>query len=626
MAITRFLRNYRIRVKHYRQFVVCSLAVLMVLIAVAINDAIAPPTALGQLPSLTAPNAVPPLPSRVERRGKLESTEVRLDGRELFRIASPAVLNRTEPGNQIPVEARATQIEANLALITGSALSDEAVLDPKTLEVVAENLNGQPVLFVKDKALEEKKVLLTVTDADAQYASTTKDQLAIKWQEILEGELREAIALRQPEALQQQFSTVIKVLGGTVLLTLILGAIWILLGRRKRRLEQRQAAETALFRAQEVHEQKLHEQKLHDQKLHDQNSYTQSLEAAGSLEAESQLFQGVRHHFGLERQLQIVRFLRWLLFWAIAFIWMIGLAYSLNSFPQTRQFAKKVVAIPIVLLLTWFFTGLTNRLTDLAVDRFLQIREQEQSLTAANLQRIATLANVIKGLKMVLLYAIAILSILQWLDLIPGSILTLGALAALAISFAAQSLVKDLVNGFLILLEDQFRIGDNIVVGDVLGTVENLNLRVTQIRSDNGNLITLPNSLIAKVENRTRTWARADFRIEVAYYTDVDHALAVIRETVDRMAQDPEWESMILDTHELFGVEQISHTGLIIRMWIKTVPSKQWAIARELRRRLKIAFDLYQIQIGIPQQMVVEKGSDQLDTVEDFSEQSSNGD
>ena len=304
-------------------FMVCSLAILAVLVSVAMNHAIA----LGQLPFPTTPSATQPLPNGVERRGSLESTGVRLDGQELFRIASPAVANRAEPGDQIPVEVRATQIEANLALITGR-LSNEPLLDPKTLEVVVENVNRQPVLFVKDATLADAKVLLTVTDADAQYASTSKDRLAAQWQEILKSELREAIELRQPKAVQQQVSTVVRVLVATGLLTVILGASWAFFGQRNQRLQQRLAAESALIRAQELHTPEL---------------YTPEQAPMKPLEAESELllFQKVRHHFGLERRLQIVRFLRWLLFWAIAFIWVVGVAYSLNAFLQTRNLPKK---------------------------------------------------------------------------------------------------------------------------------------------------------------------------------------------------------------------------------------------------------------------------------------------
>ncbi|BAU63531.1 MscS Mechanosensitive ion channel [Stanieria sp. NIES-3757] len=572
-----------------RQFVVCGITIFIMLLS--------PIIASGQLPSLTTPSETQPPPVGVERRGTLESAAVRLDGEELFRIASPTVLNRSEPGNQIPVEIRAKQVEANLvrliADIMDSVRTNEVVLNPKKLQVAIKIVNGQPVLFVNNTALTQPKVLLTVTDTDAQYASIGKDLLADQWQEILERELRQAVELRQPEALREQISTGIKALVVTVLLTLMLGTGWVFLRRRKQKLEQRQLAESSLMQAREP--------------IPSQPS---------ELEPQLQLLQRFHHYFGLQRRLEIIRFLRWLLFWAIAFVWMMGIAYSLNAFPQTRQFARKVVAIPIVILISWFLTGLINRLTDLIIDRFIENREQEQVLTAEYLQRIATIAEVIKGLKMVLVYAVAILLVLQWLDLVSGSLLALGAVVALAVSFAAQSLVKDLVNGFLILLEDQFRIGDNIRVGDISGEVENLNLRVTQIRSEEGSLITLPNSLITQVENRARSWARADFRIEVAYNTDVDLALAVVRETVESMARDPEWQSVILDTRELFGVEQISHTGIIIRIWIKTARLKQSAIAMELRRRLKIAFDLNNIQIGIPQQICLENGSGKPDAID----------
>jgi len=252
------------------------------------------------------------------------------------------------------------------------------------------------------------------------------------------------------------------------------------------------------------------------------------------------------------------------------------------------------------------------------IDRFIQTRKQDQSLTEANLQRLSTVANVLKRLKLVLIYTINILWLLQWLNLIPGSVLLLSAVLALAASFTAQSLVKDFVNGFLILFEVQFRIGDNVKIGMLSGVVENLSLRVTQIRNNEGDLITLPNNLITQVQNQSRLWARANVCIEVAYHTDVDRALAIVQETVDQMARDPEWQSIILDTQELLGVEQISHTGIMIRIWIKTTPQNQWETARELRRRLKIAFDRHYILIGTPQQICFETGFNTLSRIEEI--------
>lgn len=588
-----------------RHFAVCSLVTLLLLIGSATQErAIAQstivPALLGQLPTLTNPTNIQPLPAGVERRGTLEATGIHLDGKELFKIASLAVFNRSELGSQIPVEIRGKQVEANLdQLIVTSRLPGEVVLDPKTLKVSIERLNGQPVLFVKDATLTEERVLLTVTDTDSQFYSTTQARLADRWKEILESELRQALELRQPEALKQQNSEAVRILTATVLSTVLLSGVWMFWGWRRRRLEQQQAAEIA---------------------ARIENISAVGTTSVAKIYPEHRLFQRLHDYLGLQRRLKIVRFFRWLTFWAIAFTWLMGLSSSLKTFPETRQFANRVIATPVVILITWFLTGLINRLTDLVIDRFIESREQDQSLTEANLQRVATLANVIKGLKRVLVYSLGILWVLQWLHLAPGSVLALGALVALAVSFAAQSLVKDLVNGFLILLEDQFRIEDYVRIGTASGFVTNLNLRITQIRSDEGNLITLPNSLITQVENMSRTWARADFRVEVAYDTDVDLALAVVRETVDRMAQDPEWQSIIFDTQELFGVDQISHTGIVIRIWIKTAPLKQWITARELRRRLKIAFDRHHIQIGIPQQVVLGDLTDILDSVEQTPE------
>jgi len=550
--------------------------------------------AQGPIPTLpTTTNGTASPPGQVERRAALEATGIRLDGRELLIIASPAVPNRNEPGSLIPVEVRAQQIEANLMqLVEGIGLSEEEELDPNTMTVRIETVNEQPVLFVKDANLAEARVLLTVTDADAQYHAISRGRLAERWRDILEWELRQALQLRQPEALQQQFRRMIRALVGALVITTGLGIFWGYLGRRKQFLESHHAAKAVVIRNPEPTDQEPEDQDL-----------------------ERWFLQGLHHYLGWQQRLHIVRFLRWLVFWAIAFVWIGAIAYSLNSFPQTRQFAQKAITIPVALLIAWFVTGLTNRLTDFLIDRFIRSQEQDQSLTEANLQRIGTIARVIKGFKMVVVYTVAILWVLQWLNLVPGSILTLGALLALVISFAAQNLVKDLVNGFLILLEDQFRIGDYVRIGpsvglpEVDGLVENLNLRITQLRSPDGSLISLSNSSIAQVENMSRTWARADIQIDVAYDTDVNRALVVVRETVDEMAQDPEWRSLILDTHEVFGVEQISHQGITIRLWIKTLPLKQWLVAREFRRRLKLAFDGEGIRIGIPQQIWLENSS-----------------
>ena len=572
-------QTFRFRLQSWLQSLILTVVVTLTVIGGTHHGAVA------QFPTLPSVDAPASLPAGVERVGNLAVTSIVLDGKGLFEIASPAVFDRATPAS-VPVEARARQVEANLKRLVPNGQTNQPVLDPQTLEVIIETVEAYPVLFAQDAATSEPRVLLTATDADAQYYSRSKEQVAEQWQKILQEELRRAIQLRQPEAIRQQIIQVVRLLIGVVLLSLLLGAGWAFLGKREKVLTQRQFAESALIRNQEDF-------------------------AIDTPEDEPglRLLEGLKHHLGLRRRLQIVSFFRWLLFWSLAFLWASGLAYSFYTFPQTRGIARNFIVVPIILLAAWFLMGLVNRLIDLTVDRLMQNLSEDLSLTQSNLQRVSTITKVIKGLKMVLVYSIGVLWALQWLNLIPGSVLALGTAIALVLSFAAQSLVRDLVNGFMILLEDQFRIGDFIRIGanaglqEVSGLVENLNLRITQIRSTEGNLITFANSSIVQVENMSRTWARADFYIEVAYETDVNQALAIIRDTTDKMAQDPEWHSLILDTHELLGVEQLSHTGIMIRLWIKTAPLQQWNVARELRRRLKMAFDQSDIHIGIPQQI-----------------------
>ncbi len=572
-------QTFRFRLQSWLQSLILTVVVTLTVIGGTHHGAVA------QFPTLPSVDAPASLPAGVERVGNLEVTSIVLDGKDLFEIASPAVFDRATPAS-VPVEARARQVEANLKRLVPNGQTNQPVLDPQTLEVIIETVEAYPVLFAQDAATSEPRVLLTATDADAQYYSRSKEQVAEQWQKILQEELRRAIQLRQPEAIRQQIIQVVRLLIGVVLLSLLLGAGWAFLGKREKVLTQREFAESALIRNQEDF-------------------------AIDTPEDEPglRLLEGLKHHLGLRRRLQIVSFFRWLLFWSLAFLWASGLAYSFYTFPQTRGIARNFIVVPIILLAAWFLMGLVNRLIDLTVDRLMQNLSEDLSLTQSNLQRVSTITKVIKGLKMVLVYSIGVLWALQWLNLIPGSVLALGTAIALVLSFAAQSLVRDLVNGFLILLEDQFRIGDFIRIGanaglqEVSGLVENLNLRITQIRSTEGNLITFANSSIVQVENMSRTWARADFYIEVAYETDVNQALAIIRDTTDKMAQDPEWHSLIIDTHELLGVEQLSHTGIMIRLWIKTAPLQQWNVARELRRRLKMAFDQSDIHIGIPQQI-----------------------
>ncbi|MBD1912601.1 mechanosensitive ion channel family protein [Leptolyngbya sp. FACHB-16] len=546
-----------------------------------------PAVALAQFPPIQTDNNQPP--TGVVRQGLIEVTDLELDGRDLFTIAAPTVYNRADPGTQVPVEERARQIETTLRQLTARAPEGErspsqthvTVLDPESLKVFYETVNGLPVIFADDDYLAEAKVLVTVTNTDAEYQGIPRNTLAERWQDILQKRLYESLRNRQPDAFRAQMKRALALAIAILVLSLLFLFLRRVLGKRKEAMEALQVNQAT--------------------------GNTAEIRLDGTEVPWPLRFGRPQQQLSLQRRLQLVSLFRWLMLWLVGFVWVVGVAATLYTFPQTRGLALSVVSTPALILGAWFMTGLLNRLLDVTIDRLTDVWEegQDESLTQAELQRILTISTAFKGLKTFLVYAFGVLWVLQRLSLVPGSVLALGALLALTLSFTAQSLVKDMINGFLILLEDHYGIGDQITVGTVTGIVENLTLRVTQIRTDNGNLVTIPNSLINQVENMSRTWARCNFVIDVAYDTDVDRALAIVREEAHRMAEDEEWRSLILNPEELLGVDNLSHTGIRIRLWMRTLPLKQWAVGRELRLRLKRAFDAYQVQIGVPQQLLM---------------------
>jgi small conductance mechanosensitive channel len=585
----------------------------------------APPAAYGQIPGLptagTAGEAE--LPLGVERRGLIETAGVALDGRELFRIASPVVYNRAAPGDLTPVEVRAREIEAKLERLVsrgadpgaGPARPQSAGLDPETLRVQIETRNGQPVLVAADARGAAPEELLTVTDLDAQYHGLAAEELAQRWQEAMEGELPRALVQRRPEASMQRLVRLVTILLITLLGTALLAALTTALGKRREwlREQQKQAEQATVSRAEPSQDAtaKAHASRQAAAPHAGTGEGEGGVPPAEAAEEEDRQERNLLSHvlgeqLTIERRLQINGFLRWLLSWAIIFLWVAALAASLYQFPQTRGIADRIVSTPVLILIGWFAAGLLNGFAGLLIDRMAKAwgprgRHKEDPRRAL---RIPTVVAALKGLSAAILYTIAVIWVLESLRIVPVTAVALGAVAALALSFAAQSLVKDLVNGLLILAEDQYALGDDVIIGDVGGIVERLNLRSTQLRTMDGHLVTIPNHTITQVENKTRHWSRVDLHIAVSYGADVDQALAVVGQVAEEMARDPQWRLAILKACELLGVEEVTHTGIVIRILVKTLPFKQGSVARELRRRLKIAFDREGIQIGIPQQEI----------------------
>ncbi|RIH85323.1 mechanosensitive ion channel family protein [Calidithermus roseus] len=174
----------------------------------------------------------------------------------------------------------------------------------------------------------------------------------------------------------------------------------------------------------------------------------------------------------------------------------------------------------------------------------------------------------------------------------------------LAVSFAAQNLIRDVLNGFFILLEDQYGVGDVVSIGQVSGGVERFNLRLTVLRDLQGRVHFIPNSQVTQVTVMSRDWARSVEDISVAYDEDVDRALEVIRDEAERLFNDPQWQEKFTQAPEVLGVERLGESGVVIRVLLSTKPKEQWAVGREFRRRIKIRFDQENIEIPFPQTKV----------------------
>ncbi len=185
-----------------------------------------------------------------------------------------------------------------------------------------------------------------------------------------------------------------------------------------------------------------------------------------------------------------------------------------------------------------------------------------------------------------------------------GPLIAGAGIIGVALGFGAQDLVKDFISGVAMLLEDQYGVGDIVDAGDASGVVEGITLRTTKIRDVTGTLWHIPNGEIRRIGNMSQEWARALLDVGVSYGTDIDRASTIILQVATDMANEEEYRTEILDTPEIWGVQALSDSSVDIRLVVKTQPGRQWAIARELRRRIKVAFDAAHVEIPFPQRTV----------------------
>ena len=219
-------------------------------------------------------------------------------------------------------------------------------------------------------------------------------------------------------------------------------------------------------------------------------------------------------------------------------------------------------------------------------------------------KRAATLSGIFRKAVVISIWVLALIMVLKESGFDIGPLLAGAGVIGLAVGFGAQNLVRDLVSGLFILLENQVRVNDVAVINGTGGLVEQINLRTIVLRGLDGTVHVFPNGTINTLSNMTHEFSYYLFNIGVAYKEDTDHVVEVLRQVADELMQDEKYKPLILAPLEVLGVDQFGDSAVVIKARFKTVPIQQWTVGREMNRRIKKKFDEVGIEIPFPHRSI----------------------
>jgi moderate conductance mechanosensitive channel len=268
-------------------------------------------------------------------------------------------------------------------------------------------------------------------------------------------------------------------------------------------------------------------------------------------------------------------------------------------------FVRHVPAILVTIVLAFvvlrILRALINRVASLSTGKIT---------TGLREQQVRTLASVLNSILTVVVAFVALLEILDSLQIKIGPLLASAGVAGLAIGFGAQTLVKDYINGFFVLLEDHYSLGDTVRLSGLKGTVENMTLRRTVLRDDDGTVHIIPNSQITVVSNMTRDWAQLSLKVTVAYEEPSEKIMRLLRQVGDDLRHDSTFENDIVDV-QVPGMDRVGNGETEYLVLVKTRPNKQYGVSREFRRRIKDCFEKNSVKPGPPGRVyVTESGAE----------------
>ncbi len=273
----------------------------------------------------------------------------------------------------------------------------------------------------------------------------------------------------------------------------------------------------------------------------------------------------------------------------------------------------------LAVVIRWVLHKVVDRIVARAEDGVLPDRmsrrrddtEREVATATRRVQRAKTMGDLLKSVITGILIAVFGTMILAQLGVNIAPIIASAGIVGIALGFGAQSLVKDFLSGVFMIFEDQYGVGDVIDVGEATGTVEAVTLRVTRLRDLNGTVWYVPNGEILRVGNMSQNWARAVIDVSVGYGEDINRVKQVLKEVAHDLWEDDEYRGVIVEEPEVTGVEMLAADSVNLRVLVKTAPMEQWAVARELRQRIKTRFDYEGIEIPFAQRVIWHKNSDE---------------
>ncbi|KST69231.1 hypothetical protein BC008_03320 [Mastigocoleus testarum BC008] len=512
-------------------------------------------------------------------QGNIVYAPVTLDGRQLFHIAARegTITNSTQDSIS-PLQVRVNMYEENISEILASPFN------PRTLRVAVSRDEDRVIILVGDRRDRERtQTLMTVTDLDAQIHGVPIISLAQRFARIIRPALIQAQRERQPEFLQSQALVSGGIFSGIFVFTLILTTWYKNLLKKWRKLQEEKPREEV------------------------ESASAEGETALDKEQKATQMMIYCEQKLAWQRKVNINNLKRWLLVITLFTGWVLSLAQIAGLFPFTRWLQDWLLTKPILLAIivgTILIIKFSEVITDYLFKKIVDSHLHTSSTSPRQISRLTTFCNALKGAMNFIWMFIGVLWLLEKLNIPIFPILAGAGIIGFALSFSSQSLIRDVINGVIILLEDQFALGDIIDVGTTAGVVENMNLRMTQIRDPQGRLSTVPNNSISTVRNLTKDWSRIVFTVEIGLEEDIDRALAMIRSVACQMQHDEVWKVDVIDPVNLLGVNNISHHGTELVLWFKTQPGRQFAVAREFRRRLKYAFDKQNITVASPHQSV----------------------